>query len=186
MMDDNHHGIRPDAIVVSSLNKYMIDVSIVNPTSPTYVATEASMKKGTPECREKWKKDKYGSLPESQGCIFVPFVLDSYGAMGEEASHFLVALSRLVSVHESKQREFMNFCICAISFALQQGNAFISSAGTLRSHRPADTHFKSPSASLPLLHPVPSSSSSSSSSSASSSVTTTASTSIASMPTIVS
>src|SRR6185312_13001076 len=169
MMDDDHHGIRPDAIVVSSLSKYMIDVSIVNPTSPSYVTTAAAMKKGTPEYREKWKREKYGTLPESQGCVFVPFVLDSYGAMGKEASDFLLELSRSVSVIESKQREFMSFCICAISFALQQGNAFISSAGTLRSYSPANNHYTSPSVALPILisspPPPPSPSPSSSSSS---------------------
>src|SRR6185437_9818986 len=107
LLEDAWQGTRPDAIVTTPSKRYMIDVSVINPTSAAYIKSAAAIKQGWPEAREKSKKERYGDLPESMSCTFVPFVLDSYGAWGTEATSFLRALSDTAHMDDKKQREFM-------------------------------------------------------------------------------
>jgi len=154
---DNDNGIRPDAYIASRTQHYLIDVSVVNPTSHSYIKSDASLKYGTTEKREQDKIEKYKALAEQRGCEFIPFVLESYGAWGKEALTFLRTLSYSYSEDEKAQSSFYRHAVSTISIALQQGNAFISTLGNTRSHRPFTTTTTiqlSSSGLLPATRPI--------------------------------
>jgi hypothetical protein len=120
---------RPDAIVASHTVRYMIDVSVINPTAKSYLPTGKYAAH-----REKQKTKRYKQLARSEGCEFVPFVMESYGAWGEEATNFLRKISDEYSSDEEEAAAFYRRAVCALSFALQSGNAHVAGVGCIRTH----------------------------------------------------
>ena len=60
------------------METWLIDVSVVNPTAPSYVMKGGdNIKK-----RENDKSKEYAVAAEESDATFVPFVCESYGTMG--------------------------------------------------------------------------------------------------------
>ena len=116
----DQRGLRPDAIAATATARYMIDVSVVHPTAPSYAHRPKSA-----ATREADKVRVYGAYSQREGCVFVPFVLESYGAWGARAADFLHVLSRAASPDPLVTSAYYRRACVAISVALQRGNAHI-------------------------------------------------------------
>ena len=57
-----------------------IDVSIINPLAPSYLRH-----KDPRSSREKAKTANWGVHAEQRGVEFIPFIVDVYGGIGEQA-----------------------------------------------------------------------------------------------------
>ena len=121
---------------VTRIHRSMLDVSVTNPTSPSYLRPGNER-----HCRdvELLKVHKYRDLALADGCEFVPFVMESYGTWGQQAVHFLRELAASHSNDPEAAAAFYRRSVAACSFALQAGNPHVASMGSLR-HRTEEVH----------------------------------------------
>ena len=122
-------SIRPDAIISTHDERFMIDVSVINPTSESYSIGKPG---AAARSREQQKTRKYKQLAELEQCKFVPFVLESYGTWGRSATKLLRVLSEQYSQDENLARVWYRRAIVAVTFALQAGNAWVGWSGATR------------------------------------------------------
>ena len=80
--------MRMDLVLHFVTGRVWVDVSIVNPQVKSYVG-----KKGR-DRREKDKEAKWSKLSKDNGCRFVPFVMDTFGALGEQAIGLLSLIAK--------------------------------------------------------------------------------------------
>src|SRR4051794_19692731 len=80
---------RPDAVITGCIERWMIDVSVINPTSRSYKGTAS----GRAPAREAQKSKKFDELAAREQATFVPFVLETYGTWGADALEFLRTLA---------------------------------------------------------------------------------------------
>jgi hypothetical protein len=128
----NNARLRPDALFITSHGSVLVDVSVAHPLSPSYVHTASMHNLATAKAREKQKTTKYAQLAQKESSSFVPFVLESYGAIGKSALSFLRMLAREAETNHatSSHRHFLRHAKQCISAALQRGNAIIAQCGT--------------------------------------------------------
>ena len=128
---------RPDALCSGRTGYWMIDVSIINPTAPSYRGGS----KGRTTHREKQKHGDYDAVAKTERAVLVPYVLESYGTVGKEARTFIRLLgkeaadSNDIEQHEDPkkiEKQFVSRALRATSFALQRGNAHVSGQGCAR------------------------------------------------------
>jgi hypothetical protein len=137
---DASHSVRPDALVLCDGGVSLVDVSVTNPTAVSYSTKSAEHDLSAARAREKSKTVKYFDQAVSEHAHFVPFVLESFGAVGEQALNFIRALGSEAVAHGrfSSETSFANGMLRALSIALQKGNAQVASGGirnTLRIHQ---------------------------------------------------
>lgn len=115
-------------VVVSKV--FLVDVSITHPASPSFLRLH-SQPFGAAVSREAAKTRKYAALAEMEGATFVPFVLESFGALASAARRFLgdvVALAADVAMVPASSPQLCR----ALSVVLQRGNALILRSGAQR------------------------------------------------------
>ena len=102
---DREHDVdaRSHLLITGRHGRWMIDVSIVHPTFPSYLSSNASNDGKRGEERERVKTRKYQQLARELRYDFVPFVIESYGNWATKALAF-VALSRLSSQRGKQAR----------------------------------------------------------------------------------
>ena len=81
---------RMDVVVYSGDSILWIDVSVVNPLAPSYIANP----KGALKAREQHKIRKWAAHAEQRGYTFLPFVVNVYGGLGGCAINVLQTLAR--------------------------------------------------------------------------------------------
>ena len=81
--------MRMDVVVYSGASVLWIDVSVVNPLAPSYIAHPKTALKR----REQAKKSKWEAHATARGITFMPFVVNVYGGLGEDAINVLQRLS---------------------------------------------------------------------------------------------
>ena len=91
--------------------------------------------------REKQKFAMYGSLATTEGCIFMPVVFESYGGVGEYVHRFIAKLAAQYDGTEEEQQLWKQRAIRALSFALQQGNAYVYWLGSTRARVTASNNY---------------------------------------------
>ncbi len=106
----------------------MIDVSVVNPTSASYINRPGDRI----EYREKEKRNQYAELARKEQCEFVPVVFDSYGRVGAPARDLLRRMADSFSSIPRVADAFFVYAMQSMSFALQIGNAHVSASGCER------------------------------------------------------
>ena len=128
-VDENASQDRPDGVAFGRhLERTMFDVSIVNPTSTSYLNRPGDRI----EYREKEKRDKYDALARKEGCVFVPFVFESYGRIGSAARDFLRRIADSYSSTPATADAFFIYSLRSLSFALQIGNGQVAASGCER------------------------------------------------------
>ena len=124
----------------------MIDVSVTDPTAPSYNGGAP----GRAQYRESSKRKRYGDTPAAAHCEFVPFVLESYGTWGDEAKNFITAMGEESDPAGDNTRidAWTARARTAISCALQRGNGMIGLEGVRRARN-------DPEQCPPLFPPAP-------------------------------
>ena len=81
-------GKRADAQIYFTSDISLMDVQITHPAAPYYAISTniASTPLGTARSREIAKHSKYDKQAKSEGASFYPFVMETYGGLGKEAS----------------------------------------------------------------------------------------------------
>ena len=103
---------------------------------PYYAITSgtASTALGAARFRERQKHSKYDDQAKAEGATFFPFVLETYGGFGTEASTFIHKISKLYcenSPFPVNRNTFMSKISQSISITLQRGNALVQLAGSI-------------------------------------------------------
>ena len=122
--------ILPDLYVFTSNETYMIDVSITFPPASSFIGRLHTDTRplAAAKMREYEKVRKYDSLARHNGMVFVPFVLESFGAVGKQAKKFISIIAE--QMEESNQ--FYAYALRRLSIALQKGNAIMQTQGMRR------------------------------------------------------
>ena len=81
-----------DIFVTLPTCRVWIDVSIINPLAPSYLRH-----KDPKSSREKAKTANWGVHAEQRGLEFIPFLVDVYGGIGEQAKKWLGELARVAT-----------------------------------------------------------------------------------------
>ena len=119
----NTTGLRLDIAAYSGSASFGVDVRISHPSCVSYSADANTQPLHTALCGEAAKRRKYAELALREQLTLVPFVLESFGAMGPSASKFLDTLSQEAESSAWKAEAFRRHARRVISFALQRGNA---------------------------------------------------------------
>jgi len=131
--------LRPDLDFILD-TRYLLDVSVAHPSSPSLVVV-AQHGLGAASQREQAKTAKYRGLAEREDSQFVPFVLESTGAFGNELSWLIDSISKSPSIRGefryASPSAIKGFISRAISISLQKGNARILREGVRRCGPPS-------------------------------------------------
>lgn len=107
------------------------DLSITNPTNSS-ILNSSTHQLGAARARQEAKRRRYSGLAASLGALNLPFIIESHGALGPDASHLLRLFrsnfSTLTNSHTAPQAFFVQ-SVRRISITLQRYNAHISRMG---------------------------------------------------------
>ena len=88
---------RPDLQLVIGSQQILVDVTIRNPTSPTYYECRggsAQLQLRSTVIAEQQKTAKYSTMAKAQGAKFLPFAVEMYGGMGKSAKQLLQLINK--------------------------------------------------------------------------------------------
>src|SRR3984885_9185689 len=121
---------RPDLQIIMNHKNYLLDITIEHPTEPSNLNHSQKLL-GQAEVSEKLKINKYDEISQEQHCIFIPFVIETYGGLGKKAQDFLNELSIFAIDHALIKSRFdiVNGLRYAIACAVQRGNALVAADG---------------------------------------------------------
>jgi hypothetical protein len=128
--------IQPDIVLFLEDKKYFIDVSVTCPSAKSYRSAASNCNLSAAQLRANYKNSKESTACKLAGGEFIPFVVESYGAIHDEAEELL----RLISKQYDSSREQNDFLAHArrrIAFAIQKGNGKIALEGLENLHRAA-------------------------------------------------
>ena len=147
-----HKKLRPDLHLTGATAEYIVDVTVVHPTSPGrvragYLPRDASDK--TLHAVEKaaygktWKyrpmMDELRSRPATEHVQFIPFACDVYGGLGEDARRLIDWLVKEGEMHDrfrdgTARRQFRAKAYARLSVAIQSAAAIcaVDSARRIR------------------------------------------------------
>jgi Reverse transcriptase (RNA-dependent DNA polymerase) len=136
--DDQGREVRdqPDAEFISHLGVTLVDVSVVHPLSASYIRRTVTPLACAIQ-RERAKTSKYAALTKDQGARFMPFVFESYGALGGVGERFISSLAEEAEANSNggvSSSAFNKMARTALSVALQTGNARVSLRGARAAH----------------------------------------------------
>jgi len=131
-----HNGLRhngkdivPDLDVQLGPSRYIIDVTIRDPTAPSHVTKGAQQSLAVAAEAEKEKRDYYRQHLQQlkPKATFVPFVVEAHGGLGIEASKFIDNLISQAAALSTvwQPSEFVNSVYWSIACAVQRSNASI-------------------------------------------------------------
>jgi len=119
---------RADIDVFLGADRFLVDCSVRIPKTGALLATKRAAKE---------KSDRYKAQAEAGKAIFVPFILETFGAWGKEAVAFAKGLRKHVQAlcnNALDERElYYRFCSEA-AVTLQQGNARALSSALQAAH----------------------------------------------------
>ena len=105
----------------------MIDVSVIYPAAKSHARTLPVEQGAAAAKREKEKIEKYERIATRNGYIFVPFVFESYGALGSHADKFIRDLSH--SSNSTRAGSQTQYFKQRLIIALYRGNAKVAREG---------------------------------------------------------
>jgi len=146
--DEHGNNLRPDAIITSTITSHQVlylDVSVVHPAALSYNPQSASTLKplAAAKTREKRKHASYDTVARNDHALFVPLVMESFGAFGREFDSFLSSLGSVASeycgLNEREMKRWIRDARRDIAMSLHRGNALMA----LRTFRPIGFRFES-------------------------------------------
>lgn len=114
-------GSGPDICFQLGTRLMLVDVTIVNPLAPTYVATEA-ISPGHTLAQADAKKDRlHTESAAARHMRFSPLALTVFGLLSQKSTRFLREIGR----YTADPTGFVRHASMALSVAVQRGNAGI-------------------------------------------------------------
>jgi len=130
---------RPDINFYLLTRTLATDVTVIHPSAKTYQSA-AARPLGAAEVRERKKNNDYEEKSRKEGLAFQPFVMETYGAFGKEASDILSELATEATQNGVLQiggMKFSLFAVRALAACLQWGNAMVMLKGCTLARRAA-------------------------------------------------
>jgi hypothetical protein len=123
-LSDGKNPRRGDFNVETGLHgAFVADAAIVHPLCNSYIR-KAQSELGAARDRTARKIKSYAELMEKQpGKKFVPFVVETFGAICGEATSFIRTIAD--TLEDQQGQSFMRGLYRSISFSIQRGNASI-------------------------------------------------------------
>ena len=143
---------------------YWVDVAIVNPAAPSYLALGSDKDGFLATSREEDRKSRIYEkfLPPGQTGRFIPFICSATGSLGRKATEFIeeIALMRKAVFNDVEVNKRIankrRYTVRAISTAIMRWNASMlqtfRSQTTLRDDIPPGTDFFPPEQPTPSVH----------------------------------
>jgi hypothetical protein len=117
-------AVKPDIFISTTKGTYMIDVSVTHPSPPSALRAECRNWGANARLRERQKHKKYDHLCKSNGRKLIPFVMESYGAIGSEAKNLISEIAEEAdTLGVEAKASFRRWAINVVAVALQVGNA---------------------------------------------------------------
>ena len=134
-------GKRADAQIYFTSDISLMDVQVTHPAAPHYAISTniASTPLGTARSREIAKHSN-NKQAKSEGASFYPFVMETYGGLGKEASVFVQKIGKLyaeTSPFPINRNTFTTKMVKAFGITLQKGNALVQVAGCIAARNAA-------------------------------------------------
>jgi hypothetical protein len=110
------------------------DVTVRNPTCPSHLVAASKKSLSTATAPEREKTNKYKDIAEDNDATFVPFAIETYGGLGDEANKFvntLIAAAKKLQ-YTWAPSEIVSSIRHSIGVAIQKENACIVLAGLRR------------------------------------------------------
>jgi hypothetical protein len=132
-----------DLLVVSPTGAVYVDVSVVAPMASAYRVAASHSALAAARLREREKERKYSAVVAQERLRWVPFVFETTGACGPQASSFL---DRLADIAEANRvcsaGRFKRRALRFLSVAVQVGNGMsvLSKVQRHREYRADDVH----------------------------------------------
>ena len=130
---------RPDAQIIYHNTNTLIDIAVSNPIAPTHATHAAQHILGTATNAEKRKNDKYNEDCRAFGADFIPFSVEVFGGLGEQARQLIKFIHNIALANPSpiySARELVNELVSSVAVAVQVGNAMCIQEGIrLQQHR---------------------------------------------------
>ncbi len=125
---------RPDIDVQLGNQRFLIDVTVRNPTCPSHLVAASKKSLATAAAAEREKTTKYRDIAKDNDATFVPFAIETYGGIGDEANKFVITL---IAVAKKLQytwapSEIVSSIRHSIAVAIQKENACIVFDGLRR------------------------------------------------------
>jgi hypothetical protein len=121
---------KPDLAYVVGGNLVFLDVSITHPAAGSAVARASRRAGAAAREREQEKLRRYTAAQRLHHATVVPFVLETYGAMGRMAQKCVRRIARYAADYAGKSyRPFLAGMIAEIAMALQRGNGRVIEQG---------------------------------------------------------
>ena len=127
---------RPDIDLILGSERYLVDVAVVHPTSPTYVL-EARNPLGGSADMALTKEEKYAEMALRVDATVVPAILETYGAIGDNLIDLCKQIAKYASINPYRvwsSHEIYNGLLLETSLILQQWNAKIMLVGKAQAH----------------------------------------------------
>jgi hypothetical protein len=125
-----------DLLLLRHGQKLYVDVTVTRPTSETNIKSRGRAVAHTPLVSTKGaasnKHWKYDSIASTNSYKMIPFVLETYGGLGTEATALLQQLS--FSAHDYTPSEFLLHARRRLSVTLQSSNADVAQLAMQRFH----------------------------------------------------
>ena len=125
---------RPDVYIYSPTKMFAVDYSVTNPSAKSYRSAASVKALAAAETRENRKISSYRGM--QHGMILIPFVHETYGALGKLATRFVKELARMAQespTYQGKGNQWRTIFLQAMSFALR-ANAWILRMGSSRAN----------------------------------------------------
>ena len=124
---------RADILVVLGPLRFLVDVVITHPASPSYLngpmATHSSPLV-VAKSRETLKRNSYSHLQSQSSAAFIPFACETYGAIGPSAHEFAKRLAlHAAQFTKWSYTAFLRELLSDVGIAIQRGNVLLCSNG---------------------------------------------------------
>ena len=123
--------VRPDLDVILPGQHVMFDVAVTHPGAPCRKSDKPC---AAANDMQATKNRKYKDWALALGAKFLPFVLETHGALGQQAEDVLKLLTKAASASSHLPmpvRDFMKYTRQALSISLQRGNALVAKMGAI-------------------------------------------------------
>eukprot|EP00455_Lapot_gusevi_P033569 TRINITY_DN3671_c0_g3_i4.p2 TRINITY_DN3671_c0_g3~~TRINITY_DN3671_c0_g3_i4.p2 ORF type:complete len:200 (-),score=13.46 TRINITY_DN3671_c0_g3_i4:267-866(-) len=108
----------------------MLDVTCGHAWAPTHIPQAKRKPLATATEAEKAKTEKYGMRVEKINANFVPFAVETSGAIGDSAYAFICKMGADAEAMSVKPcNAFVRDLVRDLAFAIQRGNAYVMSEG---------------------------------------------------------
>jgi hypothetical protein len=127
-------GRAMDLVIGAGRRTYAVDISVVHTNTPSARAWTA--RRNQIKARERSKNREYAAECRALGRQEQPFVVDSYGKLGDDAKELIRDLSRLAEASgRHSAASFASFMSKQVVFTLHKGNAAIMTEGLSAARR---------------------------------------------------